>query len=122
MEVKYIPSFPLNSRAWSEGEQQALQESGHTGPGGWERSGEKKVIPHLFHPRQCCSTLEMVPSDCQKHITDCSVDFSAHPELLVWLSNAELKLSNAKIASVYSPVRYVDQLLCESHILGRFLS
>lgn len=108
MEVKLPPSFPLNNRAWAEEEQKVLQEWGHMGPGGWVRSGEEKVVPLLWHPQQCCSTLEVAQSDCHKHVTDCSLDFSAHPELLVLLSNAELKLSYARIASVYLPVRYVD--------------
>lgn len=74
---------------------------------GTQWGGEGRT-PRLLHPQQRCSTLEVAQSDCLKHVTDCSVDFSAHPELLVLLSNAELKLSYARIASVYLPVRYVD--------------
>lgn len=55
----------------------------------------------------------MIPSDCHKHVAGCSVDVSVHPELLVLLLNADLKLSNAKIASVYSPIRCVDQLFMD---------
>jgi len=40
--LEHIPSFPLNNKACSEGEQQALQEWGHTRPGGGTTVGRSK--------------------------------------------------------------------------------